>query len=168
MRFVHWTLAFLILINATVADEESLAHEWIGLIALGLVVLRLFWAVIGTRHARFSAFPLDLRTGLGHIKSMFSGKKAIYLSHNPLGALMVYNLWSTIILLGASGYMMTTRRFFGVDWVEEVHEFAFGWLLMSVGFHVAGVLLESWRSDVNLVRSMVDGCKRVPLGTETK
>jgi len=62
--------------------------------------------------------------------------------------------------------MMTTIRFFGIDWVEEAHELIFNWLILSVALHVAGVAFDSWRSGVNLVRAMVIGRKRVPQGTK--
>ncbi|NNJ73673.1 MAG: cytochrome B, partial [Anderseniella sp.] len=88
--------------------------------------------------------------------------KAVHLSHNPLGALMVYNIWLTVLALGVTGYMMGMIRFFGVDWVEEAHEIIFIWLLVSIALHVGGVTFDTWRSGVPLVRAMIDGRKRVP------
>ena len=95
---------------------------------------------------------------------MFKGDKTAHLSHNPLGALMVYNIWVTVLVLGATGYMMGTMQFFGVEWVEEAHEIAFNWLLVSIVLHVGGVVFDTWWSGVPLVRSMIDGRKRVPEG----
>lgn len=92
----------------------------------------------------------------------------MHLSHNPLGALMVYNIWLSVIAIGMTGYMMTTITFFGVEWVEEAHEAVFGWLLFSVALHVVGVAFDTWRSGVNLVLAMIKGRKIIPDGRDVK
>ena len=53
---------------------------------------------------------------------MMAGDRHVHLSHNPIGALMAYNIWASVIVIGLTGYMMTTITFFGAEWVEEVHE----------------------------------------------
>jgi cytochrome b len=163
VRLIHWSLALTILLNGTLIEEESTMHEWIGYIALGLVVLRLVWALIGPKHARFSAFPPSPSRAVRHMRAIRAGDRVIHLSHNPLGALMVYNIWLSVIGICVTGYMMTTLTFFGVDWVEEAHEAIFAWLVFSVALHVAGIAFESWRSGVNLARSMVTGRKNIPV-----
>ncbi|MFD3190706.1 cytochrome b/b6 domain-containing protein [Sedimentitalea sp. HM32M-2] len=168
VRLIHWSLALAILLNATVVDEESQLHEWIGFVALGLVGLRLVWALIGPAHARFSAFPPSSARAIRHVGAVLRGDRTVHLSHNPLGALMVYNLWLTVIALGVTGYLMTTVRFFGNDWLEELHELAYGWLVLSVALHVAGVMLDARRSGVNLLRAMISGRKRIPTGARVE
>lgn len=162
VRLIHWSLALTILLNGAFVEEESKAHEWIGYIALGLVGLRLVWALIGPKHARFSAFPLSPARAVRYLKAILAGDRSVHLSHNPLGALMAYNIWASVITIGVTGYMMTTLTFFGVDWVEDVHEAVFNWLLLSVALHVAGVAFDTWRSGVNLVRAMIYGSKTIP------
>lgn len=168
VRLIHWSLALTILLNGVFVEEESKAHEWIGYIALGLVGLRLIWAFAGPRTARFSSFPPSPLRAARYIRDVLAGDRTIHLSHNPLGALMVYNIWLSVIAIGVTGYMMTTVSYFGVAWVEEVHEMLFGWLLFSVALHVGGVAFDSWRSGVNLVRAMITGRKRIPEGSETE
>ena len=166
VRLVHWSVALSILLNGTVLDGENKFHEWIGYIAAGLVGIRLVWGFVGPRHARLSAFPPNPFAALRHLSSLSRGEKAVHLSHNPLGALMVYNIWTTILFLGVTGYMMGTLRFFGVDWVENVHEIAFDWLLFSIVLHIGGVIFDTWRTGVPLIRAMVDGRKRIPSSRE--
>lgn len=168
VRLIHWSLALTILLNGTFIEEESKTHEWIGYIALGLVGLRLVWALIGPKHARFSAFPPSPSRAIRHLRGMLSGDKTVHLSHNPLGALMVYNIWVSVIAISITGYLMTTITFFGVEWVEEAHEVVFGWLVFSVALHVAGVAFDIWRSGVNLVRAMIDGRKTIPYGRKVE
>jgi cytochrome b len=166
VRLIHWSLALMILLNGAFIEEESTTHEWIGYIALGLVGLRLVWAFIGPKHARFSAFPPSPARALSHLKAMLAGDRSVHLSHNPLGALMAYNIWASVIVIGVTGYMMTTITFFGIDWVEEVHEAVFNWLVVSVVLHVAGVGFDTWRSGVNLIRAMINGRKSIPEGRD--
>lgn len=168
VRLIHWSLALTVLLNGAVVDDESLAHEWIGYVALALVGLRLIWAVMGPKHARFSAFPPNPRRAIRYLRAALRGDRSVHLSHNPLGALMVYNIWLTVIVLGVTGYMMTTVAYFGQEWVEEAHEAAFNWLIFSVALHVAGVLFDSWRSGVNLVRAMISGRKSIPEGQDVE
>lgn len=162
VRLIHWVLALTILLNGFVLDGESALHEWIGYIALGLIAIRLFWGLFGSRHARLSAFPPNPVAALRHLAALSKGDRTVHLSHNPLGALMVYNIWVTVLVLGATGYMMGTIQFFGVEWMEEAHEIAFNWLLVSIMLHIGGIVFDSWRSGLPLVRSMIDGRKRIP------
>jgi cytochrome b len=74
---------------------------------------------------------------------------------------MAYNLWASLIVVCISGILMTTRTFWGVDWVEETHEIVSNWVLISVLLHLGGVAFESWYSKVNLVRAMITGDKEI-------
>lgn len=168
VRLIHWSLAATILLNGFATDPEDALHHYVGYAALALVALRLVWGVVGPRNARFSAFPPSPVAALRHLREAFGRSAAVHLSHNPLGALMVYNIWATVLVLCVTGIMMGTIRFFGVEWVEDAHELAFDWLLISVALHLAGVFIETAKSGVPLVRAMIDGRKRIPPGRTMK
>lgn len=168
VRLIHWSLALTILLNGAFVDAESKTHEWIGYTALALVGVRVVWGLIGPKHARFAAFPPSPARVIRHLGAMFSGDRTVHLSHNPLGALMVYNIWLTVIAMGVTGYMMTTITYFGIEWVEEAHEAVFDWLLISVALHVGGVVFDTKRSGVNLVRAMISGRKNIPEGRDVE
>lgn len=165
VRLIHWGLVLLILLNSAVIDEDGLMHQWVGYSAFALVAVRLAWGILGPEPARFRAFPPSLSRAWQNLIGMLRGDRVVHLSHNPLGALMVYNLWATVAALGITGYMMGSLTFYGVEWVEELHEVAFNWLMLSVALHVAAVFFETWRSGVPLIRAMIDGRKRIPPGS---
>jgi len=168
VRLIHWSLALTILINGAFTNPERQMHETVGYIALGLVVTRLLWGLVGPRPARFTAFPPSPWRALRHVGELLRGSAPIHLSHNPLGALMVYNIWGTVLGMAATGIMMGTLRFFGVEWVKELHEALFDWLLISIALHIAGVVFDTWRSGVPLVRGMLTGRKRIPAGRKVE
>lgn len=165
VRLIHWGVVLMVALNAAVFEHEGALHLWAGYTVLVLVGVRLVWGLIGTRFARFAAFPPSPRRALDHLRGLSWRSKVVHLSHNPLGALMAYNIWATLLVIAASGYMMGTLRFFGVEWVEEVHEAAYLWLLISIALHVGGVLFDTKRTGVPLIRAMLSGRKRVPEDT---
>jgi cytochrome b len=162
VRVTHWTVAGLVLAELTILDEDWAVHRWAGYAVLGLVGLRLVWGLIGTRYARFSAFPPSLKAARAHLAALSRGRDQPYLSHNPLGALMIYNLWVSLVAVCATGFLMTTKTFWGVGLVEDLHEVIANWVMISVGLHVAGVVFETWHSKVDLVRAMINGSKEIP------
>ncbi len=162
VRLFHWGTALLFFANMFVLDDESAAHRYAGYVLFALVLIRLIWGLIGTRHARFSAFWPSRSDIKRHLMALLGGKSERHLSHNPLGALMVYNLLAALVMICLSGIMMETDAFWGVDWVEELHEALANYALLCVGLHIAGVLFEMHKSKINLVKAMLTGSKEIP------
>ena len=68
--------------------------------------------------------------------------------------------WAVVIGGTAlTGYMMTTDAYWGVEWVEELHELLANLAIALVGLHVLGVVFASIEHGENLVRAMVTGIK---------
>lgn len=164
VRLFHWSLVIGFGANALVLDDDTKLHQWVGYAVVALVVLRIVWGLIGTKYARFSSFPPSLSGAIGQLRETFGGLRHIHVGHTPLGALMIYNLLLSMLVIGASGYLMTTDVFWGVEWPEELHEVSVTWAEISVVLHIAAVFFESWRTSVNLPRAMVTGCKDLPTG----
>lgn len=162
IRLFHWALVAGFAANALFTDDESTLHEWVGYAVVGLIAARLIWGLIGPRHARFADFLPSPRAALQQVQDITTGRHRVYLGHTPLGALMILNLLLTILLIGATGYMMTTNAFWGVEWVEEAHEVLVGWAEISILVHIAAVIWESFRTGVNLPQAMISGVKSVP------
>jgi cytochrome b len=177
VRLTHWATALAIVFNGVLIDGDALAHIWIGYTAIGLLALRLLWGLIGPENARFSSFPISPTGAWRHIVDLKRGEHKAHRSHNPLGALMVYALWTMLLIVSVTGVMLESEPFpeHEVEYnrhdededddedraeiIEELHEVSANLLLLLAVLHVGGVVLESRVSGRNLVRPMIFGDK---------
>ena len=106
VKITHWSIVTAIIANALFTEEGSGVHTWVGYGLAAILALRLLWGIIGPPEARFSAFPPSPRRALAHLRDIRVGKKEAHRSHNPLGALMVYTIWSMLGVILASGIAM--------------------------------------------------------------
>ena len=65
-----------------------------------------------------------------------------------------------VALVGITGWLYTTDRFWGVEWVETLHSRLTDLLLILAGLHVTGVVYASFRHRENLAGAMLHGRKR--------
>ncbi|MFN6925043.1 MAG: cytochrome b/b6 domain-containing protein [Tabrizicola sp.] len=186
MRITHWGIAVSVLSNALLNRGGSVTHVTLGWIVMALLVLRLLWGLVGPYEARFSAFPPNPLAALTHLRELLTGRVRDYPSHNPAGALMAYAFWATLLVVTATGLVMTggatpmqvandKAAVASGDWsalireggeedeselsdaAKEVHEVAANLLLILAALHVAGVFVESRAMRRNLVAPMVLG-----------
>ena len=166
LRIAHWALVAAVLATWITAelklDAAKRAHEWAGYAALAVIALRLAWGWIGPRYARFAQFVRPPAWTLAYARAVMASQEPRYLGHNPLGGWMVMALLATAAAAGLSGWLSVTDRFWGIEWVQELHEALSNALYLLVGLHLAGVVFTSWRHRENLVRAMLDGRKRAP------
>lgn len=189
VKITHWGIAAVVLWNALIVGEGSAAHIYAGYVLAGLLALRLLWGVIGTRTARFSAFPPSPARALAHIGAIRRGEHERHVSHNPLGALMAYAIWATVSVIVASGIAMAgappaiqpgttaAQLMFSEEGehegeehegeeggeagevFEEVHEVAVNLLYVLILLHIGGVAFETARSGRRTVLAMLPGGK---------
>lgn len=162
VRVTHWSVAVLVIAELTFLDEEWAVHRWAGYVVLALVAVRLVWGLVGPKYVRFSAFPFSFQAAKAHLAGLLRGERKTHLSHNPLGALMAYNLWASLAVVCVTGVVITSFKFWGIGAVGGLHEVLANWVLISVGLHLAGVAFDTWHSKVNLVRAMITGTKEIP------
>lgn len=162
VRAFHWGLATSILVAWLTSDEWKGVHIWVGYVAAALVAFRVVWGFTGSPSARFRSFLHSPVTVARYIAAMVTGREKRYLGHNPAGGAMIVALLATVILLGLTGWMQTLDRFWGDEWLEDLHELLADGLLVLIAAHVAGVLLASWRHRENLIFGMISGHKRAP------
>lgn len=167
VRLFHWSLVAAVAASYLFADERSL-HRTLGYFVMSLIAFRLIWGFVGSYHARFINFvPLPARL-IRYLRDMAKHREARYLGHNPAGAAMIMALLATLTVIGASGYMMGMKAYFGQVWVEDLHEASVDVLLVLIVLHLVGVAIASLRHGENLVRSMVTGHKPLHDGDTTQ
>lgn len=110
IRISHWTVALIVVLNGLILKPGGTLHIWLGWAVMTLLVLRLLWGFIGPAEARFSAFPPSPAGAMRHLSGLLRGRVRDYPSHNPAGAMMVYALWASLVVVVATGLIMTDGK----------------------------------------------------------
>jgi cytochrome b len=160
VRLTHWTIAVGCLVNLSLVGGHDSGHSLIGYVVLGSVLVRFVWGFVGTGHARFTDFVPGWRAFRHYAGLLVKRKEPRYLGHNPAGAVMMLALLALAFLCGLTGWMMGLDRFWGVLWVETLHEITAYLILAAAVLHVTGAVTESVRHRENLILSMITGRKR--------
>lgn len=159
VRVFHWGLVGCVLLNFFVLEEGEAPHEWVGYLASGLVAARIVWGFVGSRHARFADFfPTPARVGT-HLRALRAGQLPHHDGHNPLGALMMLLLMFLVLSLGFTGWLQGTDRFWGEEWLQELHAWLANGLIAAAGLHAAAAIVMGRKERTNLVKAMVTGTK---------
>lgn len=165
-RIFHWATATLFLLNYWALEAGEEPHEWVGYALTVLLFLRIIWGFIGSANARFVNFwptPARLRHHREQLKTRsFDSAEG----HNPLGAIMILLMLLLLALTALSGWMQGLDRFWGEDWVEELHEISANTLMIAVAIHVTAVVVMSRISGLRLIRTMILGWR--PMQLENK
>lgn len=161
VRIGHWLLALSIALAwLTKAGTGREWHEEIGYVALAVIAVRIAWGWLGSSYARFASFLRTPAATLRYGRQLLAGHEPRCIGHNPLGGWMIVALLLDTALVGASGWLYTTDRFWGVAWVERLHSILSDSLLILIAAHVGGVIFSSWRHRENLIAAMLHGRKR--------
>ena len=175
VRYGHWVLAIAFVVAYLTEDDLLTVHVWAGYVVGIVIVVRIVWGLIGTKHARFSDFLYSPRDSLAYLFDMLRGRAKRYLGHSPTGAPMVFALLISLVLTTGSGlvvyaYDKHAGPLAGMvaadvsesveDFWEETHEVLANFTLLLVALHIAGVGLASFSHRENLVRAMLTGKKR--------
>ncbi len=165
VRVFHWTTVTCVIIAWFTAGVSANYHELAGYIVIALLLFRIWWGFAGTQYARFSTFFPTPRKFFGYLIDVIRGRSPRHLGHNPVGAAMIFALLGLLAAISITGWMMLTRQFFGVAWVETTHKYTVYALLSIIPVHVAGALLSSLLHKENLIGSMFSGQKPIQQGT---
>ncbi len=159
VRVFHWLMVACFAGAWLSAESERwrLLHVTLGYTMVGLVVFRLVWGLVGTRHARFTSFVRGPAAVQRYFAAILQKRPEHHTGHNPAGALAILALLGLTLLIGASGW--ANYNDIGGDVVEELHELAANSMIALVGLHIAAVLLSSKLHGENLMAAMVSGRK---------
>lgn len=143
---------------ANVVDDDESAfklHMLLGGAMAFMVLLRVLWGLIGSRHARFTSFAFGPRAIAGYFSRALRGQETQYTGHNPGSSVAIFLMLALALGLGVSGALMSR----GGEVVEELHELLAYAMVAVVGVHLAGVAWHTVRHRENIARSMLDGLK---------
>jgi len=162
-RLFHWLFAGLFVtayLIANTADESPLFpwHMLAGLTMGLVVVLRLIWGFVGTRHARFTSFCLSPRALFSYFKGIFTGEKQLWAGHNPASSWAAIIMMGLALGLGVTGYLMASSG--NAEAYKDIHELLANSFLAVVLLHIAGVVFHGVRHRDGFALSMVDGNKQ--------
>jgi len=196
VRLIHWGLVLCVLgawLTRELEGDWFAWHTRFGYAVLVLVVTRILWGFLGTRHARFADFVRGPRTILGYLRSLRTDKQAgdqpivakaagaaaaPHAGHNPLGALMILAFLAMLLTQALTGLFANDQVFetgplFGYVTIEtsdrltSLHKQLFDWIAIAVAVHVAAAFIYLWARRENLIWPMITGRKRaldVPAG----
>ncbi len=174
-RVFHWLLVILVtigLITGNIGGVKGMdVHMLAGYGVLALVVFRVIWGVIGSRHSRFADFVAGPRRVLAYALDLVMGLHRPALGHNPLGGWSVMALLASLLVQAGTGLfanddILTEGPLAGrigkaaSDALTEVHEVNANVLYVLIGVHLAAILYYALVQRENLVRPMVTGCKQ--------
>lgn len=171
VRIFHWSLVGAFGIAYFTEDDLQLLHVNAGYVVGALLLFRLIWGFVGTRHARFRDFVAPPREVLAYLRRAVRFRSPRHLGHNPAGGAMVIALLVSLIVAVLSGIALyDTTDFAGplaglfrgelaADLLEGVHELAANATIVLVVVHIGGVLFASLEHGENLIRAMITGRK---------
>ena len=124
---------------------------------MSLVVARIFWGFIGSKHARFADFfPTPSRV-IDHMRNLKSGIHSDHVGHNSLVALMMMTLVVIVISMGMTGWLQTVDAYWGVEWLQNLHRVLANTLIGMAILHAVAAIVMGRLELTRLIRTMITG-----------
>lgn len=103
VRVFHWSLVAIVLVAFLSSEEGAGVHIKAGYAILGLVIMRIVWGFVGTKHARFTDFVKGPKKIFAYLKGLLTGHPPYYFGHNPAGGLMIVLILVTLLCVAFTG-----------------------------------------------------------------
>ena len=175
LRIFHWALVISFFVAYLTEFDVLTLHYAAGYVVCGLLVFRVYWGLYGPQHAKFSDFIYSPKTVLMYLRALARRDAKRYRGHNPAGGAMVlaYLIMlaliciSGLVLYGLEGEAGPFAFLYGMfpsrvdDWFEEIHTFLSNVVIVMIVLHVAGILWSCFLHRENLIKSMINGKKRM-------
>ncbi len=175
-RLFHGMLVVLVLL-ALLTSESDAWLDWHAAIGYGvgmLVIFRIVWGFVGSKHALFSSWPFSIKEAISFGRCILHTQKA-YASHNPAASLVMYSIIVTLLLLSITGILaygvqegkgvlgfLNLTLSTDMELFVEAHEIFSSLLLLFVGMHISGVLIDTFlHPEHRTLRSIIDGYKHL-------
>ena len=173
LRLFHWLLVLCLLGSFLSVKAGGYWMDWhfrFGYAALGLLIFRILWGVVGPRYARFASFVHAPSRLVAYLRGGPEAPQV--LGHSPLGALSVFAMLLAIAVQATTGLFTSdqiategplARMVSGatVDNASRVHHFNQNVILVLVGLHLLALLFYRLVRRRSLVKPMLVGDKLV-------
>nr|WP_136249731.1 cytochrome b/b6 domain-containing protein [Ningiella ruwaisensis] len=172
-RLFHWLLVTVFVfqfVTGDILDDAMQLHFYGGYVALGLILFRIIWGMVGSYHARFTSFLASPVTAWQYMRGKSQTHR--YLGHNPLGAYSVLALLAVMLTQAVSGLFMTDEIFSQgpyysavssevADIMNWLHHQAFSLLWYLIALHLIAIAYYRIKKKQKLVKAMFTGNKEV-------
>jgi len=173
LRLFHWLLVILVVvswISVSIGGNAMQVHMLSGYAILALVLFRLLWGFLGSRHARFVSFLRSPAAAIAHLRALRGNDATRYPGHNPAGG------WSVILMLLVLLVQAGTGLFANddiathgplaklvskavSDRITGIHHLNVKILYVLIGLHLSAVAYYFFHKRENLVKAMFTGFK---------
>lgn len=175
VRAVHWLIVLLLvglIVTGKLGADWLVWHMRFGQAMLVLVVFRVIWGFVGSRHARFTSFLYRPSTVIRYARSLFATHE-VHATHNPLGGWMVVLLLAALLAQALMGLFTNDDILWGGPFSERVtketsdaisayHRW-FWWVIVALSLvHIGAVLAYLVLLKDDLIVPMVTGYKQLP------
>ncbi|WP_114662893.1 cytochrome b/b6 domain-containing protein [Polynucleobacter necessarius] len=171
IRLFHWLLVLCItgsFISVNIGGNAIEWHAYFGYSILTLLIFRILWGFVGSKHARFAAFFPTRSAILGYLQ----GRSPRYLGHNPIGALSVFALLFVLSVQVITGLFVDNEIAFQgplakyvpnavVSFLSEIHEGNQVLIYTLVTIHIAAIWFYKKYKGENLIKPMLLGDKEI-------
>jgi cytochrome b len=171
IRLFHWLLVACIigsLVSIHLFDSAVELHAYFGYCILTLLLFRVIWGFVGSRHARFASFIPNRQSILNYLQ----GRSPRFLGHNPIGALSVFTLLLVLCVQVITGLFVDDEIAFQgplakyvpsaiVSFLSEIHEGNQVIIYTLITIHVADIWYYKKFKGENLIKPMITGDKEI-------
>ena len=179
IRLMHWALVLSIAVCWWTGMHNELEyHLYSGYAVLWIVLMRLYWGLVGSSTARFVNFVRGPKAILDYASTLHRRDTPHSYGHNALGAIsivLMLGLVLTVVGLGLfavdvdglySGPLSSYVTFKQGRHLAHSHYYWFEILLWVIGLHLAAVLFYFIYKRQNLVVPMITGKRQGQPGHE--
>jgi cytochrome b len=173
LRIFHWLFALTVLGSWYTSEQGSDLIEYhmqLGYFAIGLLIFRVTWGIVGPKHARFSQFVPSISTLIKYIRGIKQNKTYHSPGHNPLGSLMVILMIVLITLQAVSGLFINDDVFSSGPYYGSIepstekvmsflHHNLFNVMIIAIFLHLIAIAYYWKIRKENLILPMITGKK---------